>query len=179
MNILSNREIALVFWLLSFMIYAFTIKDVRKSFGKVVKNFFSRQIQAYIIISIIYFGIILYGVNKIYHLNIGLIKDSILWFCISGLYFTQKIITNKIKDFSIVSRLKDNITFLVFIELLANTYVFPVIIEIIIVPISLFVFIFYDVAKKHKDAELLMPIINKIRTLLSKINRTILKTRFP
>lgn len=167
MEILTNREIALIFWICILIVFSVIIKNIRQSVYKVIRILLSMQMQLFIVISGVYFVLLLFVINKIYYLNNGLIKDSFLWFLINGLYVTLKIITNRNSGFKLISRLKENISLIILIELLVNTYVFPVFIEILIVPISFFVYLFLDVVENHENKELILPIVHKVKNVLN------------
>lgn len=82
MDILDNREIASIFWLLVVLIvilFSPKMVSVRASFRGVMSAFFVRQIMTILTLMIIYMSLIIYALSKLNLWNIGQIKNTIFW----------------------------------------------------------------------------------------------------
>jgi len=90
-------------------------------------------------LSFIYFILIELLINIFFSLNCSLLKDSILWFIFSGVIATSNSIHCKSSEELFSKHIISNLKFTLIFEFLVNFYVFPLFIEILIIPI---VFIF-------------------------------------
>ncbi len=121
------------------------------------------------IVSSIYFVFLELVINILYSLNYSLIKDSILWFIFSGIIATTNSIHSKNSKELFKKHIVVNLKVTLIIEFLINFYVFPLIIEILIIPII----IFFEISKysltKVEDSsgkDLLLKIIRIIEAVL-------------
>jgi hypothetical protein len=131
----NNREIALIFYLVLFIVWTMTKKDIRESIFRVIKSMFAKKILISILILLIYISVIVVGLSFIDLWNSKLIKDTIYWTFGTGfiLMVNSNKALNEEKYFGKI--LKDNIKLLVIVEFIVGLYVFGIITEFILMPI--------------------------------------------
>lgn len=133
-GLFNNREIAAAIWMLVFFVWILTIKGVRKSIGQVMVQFFNPSLFIPLFLSFIpalAVVILLYWL-KLWDLSV--LKETIYWFIGSGLAMSFRM--DKIKSLkqSYKDTVKDVITLLVVLEFFINFYVFPIWVELILLP---------------------------------------------
>lgn len=138
-SFLNNREIAILFWLVVFFIWASLSKDVRASMFQVLKIFFSPKIISSVIAMIINVSLIIFIFYKVELWNSSLIKDTIYWFL--GTAFILLMNTNKANQDEQYFRkvLLENLTFIIGLEFIINLYSFSLIVELFLIPIVTFI----------------------------------------
>lgn len=135
-NSLNTREIAIIIWLIVFLIAIFFINSTRKASLDVLRAFFSIKIIIPFIGMILYISLILFILSYLGLFNINLTKEMIFWFFIGAvpLFFKTAYIKKKYKNFfrnNALEFIKLTTVFGFFI----NFYTFNIIIELILVPV--------------------------------------------
>ena len=137
LSFFSNRELALLIWLIIVLVYSL-IKDKWRCYLKriITSAFALKLIIVYITLIIYAFVIIL----LLYLTNIWeicLLKDTIIWLLFSALATAFTLIN--IKNFSYFTGLiKSNITVTAIVQFIINLYSFSLAIELIMLPIIVF-----------------------------------------
>ncbi len=134
-NFFSAREIAILFWLSILVIYSLTKKNFGKSFVELIRVFFQHKIIVPILLLIIYVELQILGLVKIGVWETSLLKDTIYWPMFVG--FPMLLKSSKIRSEKkyFKSVFKDSIKGIVILEFIANFYSFPLLMELIIIPI--------------------------------------------
>ena len=83
--VLNNREISWVVWLLIFFIFAFSIKEFRKSLPALVKAFFQYQIIFLFCLLSAYVSFVIYVFFEIGLWRPSMLKETIFW-CIGSVF---------------------------------------------------------------------------------------------
>ena len=158
-GILNDRELAIFYWLIAVSIYIFLsdkMKDVRKSIRDLVSAFFVRQIISVLLMMILYMGIIVYVLSEVELWNATQVKNTIFWCAFVGFMSLFKLETiKKNNDFfkhSVISNLK----LLAIIQFIVGVYTFPLLVEIILVPLYVTIGVMTAIAasdKKHAQVE--------------------------
>lgn len=135
---LNNREIAIIIWIVAFFIWALTNSNVRISIINLLKVFFQKKIQILFIAMIAYIVYIILILSKINFWDFSALKDTIIWFFGTALvtfFALNKALQN---DDYFKQVVLDNVKFAVVLEFIVNIYTFSLPIEIIIVPVIIF-----------------------------------------
>tara|TARA_R110000751_G_scaffold2049_19_gene11107 strand:- start:1511 stop:2353 length:843 start_codon:yes stop_codon:yes gene_type:complete len=161
----NTRELAIIFWLTLFLIFALTKKDVRKSSIKLIQAFFQHKLIVLFLLMIIYVQLQILGLVKLGLWDTSLLKDTIYWPMLVGFPLLMK--TNKIGSEKkyLKSIFKDSIKGIVILEFIANFYSFSFIAELILIPIMTIVGVSTVYTKdepKYKAAEKLFDNITMI-----------------
>lgn len=134
-----------------------------------ISSIINPKIMVFLLISLVYFCCILKIECSIFHLDKSQIKDAILWFIGSGIIATINMINLSSSREIIKKHFLDNIKVTVFIEFLISTYVFPLLAELVIIPIIFLISILIAMAKmdeKYKDVNRLLSITQGLFGLL-------------
>lgn len=153
-TILSNREIAILIWLILFIAFALYHTE-KKSITDISKPLLEAKIISPILLSIIYTGGIIYLLKLVSLWDEHLLKDSVLWFLFIGLPLIFKFATheNQIRIFKKV--FFENFKLILIAEFVINFYTFPLLVELILIPFLSFMAIseiITDQKEKYKSA---------------------------
>jgi hypothetical protein len=160
MQLFNNRELATAFWVLIFSIWAIHKKEIRKSFVAFLRTLWNFKIILFIFLALSYviFTVIILKMINIW--EVGLLKDTIIWFFFGALAMVIRYITANDTDDIFYQILKDDIKVMILLEFIINTYTFPLIVELILVPFITFIAIF-DVVSRMKEEYLSITKITK------------------
>lgn len=162
MEALNNREIASAIWVLLFVAWAFSKKEVRSAFSSVL-NAFSKKV-----ILVPFSLLIIHTLASVWILNlIGIwdatqIKSTFLWFI--GVAAVSFFRINKIADDCHYFRnaIKDNLKIIVFIEFLVAFYTFNLVVELIFVPFMALIGALLAVSKTDEKYILAQNLLSKL-----------------
>jgi len=91
--------------------------------------------------------------------NISFLKDTIIWFLFSGIVTCVNAITSRSDKNKLKKIIYENLKALILIEFIVNYYTFPLIIELIVMPIIILIFLldtFTDNKEKYSSVTKLM-----------------------
>lgn len=158
----NNREIALIFYLLIFILWTFTQTKIRGSIFGLVKALFAKQIFISILFLLFYISLAVYALSLADLWNLSLIKDTIYW--TFGVGFILMMNSNKamqeenyFKKFVI-----ENVKLFMIIEFVLGLYVFGIITEFILMPIVIFLSMLLGYIEVYEEHE-------KVKNFLLKI----------
>jgi hypothetical protein len=131
----NNREIATAFWLLIFLAWALRKPNIRKSLAGLVRAFCRFKIIAAVCVMLLY-TVAVVGVLAAFCLwNIALLKDTIVWFCVSAVVMMVRFGTSDESENIFRKVLVDSLKVVIVLEFLANTYTFSLPAELVITPV--------------------------------------------
>src|ERR1019366_8033017 len=147
----SNREIALFFWLSVLFLWFLAKKEIRTSFGGVLKAFLNKCFLTFSFILVIYTILMVFCMHKIDLWDILLLKETLFWFF--GVAFVLMMNITKVKGMDYFkSTVKHSIRGAVIIEFLVNFYTFSLAIELVFIPLIVILSLtkFYLEIKKER-----------------------------
>jgi len=111
---------------------------------------------------LLYVSLIVYFLKKIGLWDIGLLKDTVLWFF--GVAFIMVINFNKVSENEYYFRkvLLDNLKLVVLLEFIINLYVFSLAVEIILLPVLFSIVVLSAVAESKKEFLIVRKVSNFI-----------------
>lgn len=135
LKLFTTREQAIIIWIAVFIIWSLFQKNLRNSLAGLVHAFFQKKILAAFLMMILYVGLAVYLLFRINLWDAVLVKDTIFW--IIGTAFILFLNLNKaVEDKDYFKKiLLDNLKFILILTFLINFYTFPLIIELITLPI--------------------------------------------
>jgi hypothetical protein len=136
-DIFSTRELSILIWISIALIFAMISKGIRDGLFGVLKLIFEKTIGLILLLFTIYICAITFLLYKVHLWDLSLLKDSLFWFLTVAivLFFT----INKAKDDRYFKNLlKENIKWTILIEFVVNFYTFSLPIELIFVPLMIF-----------------------------------------
>lgn len=160
-NTFDNREKATACWMVVFVVFAMTHREIRKSLLSLLKAFFHKKILLLVGVLIGYVTASIWVLYKINLWDTFLVKDTIYWFLGTALVLT--FTANKIKDGGYFKELMiDSLKLTVLMEFIINFYVFSFWLELLFFPILIFVVGMHTVAKsddKYAPARKVLDIV--------------------
>jgi hypothetical protein len=149
-NSLSNREIAILFWMVVILTVLIYISKSSKAFLGVVKAFFDRKlVYCYIIIGA-YLFLVIKILNKTIFWEAYLFKDFAIWlvgFAMVSFFSINKINTNS----ELVKRFLKIFSATIIIDFIINFFTFELGWELIIIPVVSFIAILQYFAELNKE----------------------------
>ena len=138
MDILNNREWALVIWFFIFIIFALfsrKMKKVRESFTQFVKPFFAKKIITTLVLMVIYITIVVFALFKIGLWESHQLKNTLIWAVSVGFLSFFKI--NSIKEYHRFFKklVLDNLKLIVIVQFIVGFYTFSLLTELLLVPL--------------------------------------------
>ena len=160
----NNREIATAIWLLLIATYVLRYQTVRDA----VKSLFSVHPKILVLLALMLaYAIAEIALLAFFHAwHIGLLKDAILWFCFTGFTLLMNTVTSSHKENTFAAVLRDNGKVMLFITFLLNTYVLPLLRELILVPGITFVAVLAAFANGKKEDHLVANLMNGILAIV-------------
>lgn len=138
-EVFNNRELAIIIWSLIGVIFVWVAsKNMRELLIKVVKCLFCKQfIKLYIAMGI-YIAFVIYFLWKIGYWQIELLKDTIIWFCFTGIILAFKTI-HQGKNLSYFKQiLVDSFKISIVVQYIIGAYNCSLWEELILIPLMLF-----------------------------------------
>lgn len=173
----NNREIATVFWLLIFLVWALQKANIRKSLFVVLRSCFRPKILILVYLMALYTAAVVIVLAAIDLWNASLLKDTIVWFCFTAMgMMIRSVTSNKTEDiFRTV--LGDSIKIVIVLEFLVNTYTFSLPAELAIVPVLTFVAMLGAFTSSHKQYAVVAKIIKRMQTIIGLVILVIVARR--
>lgn len=162
----NNREIALISYLLIFILWTFTQKKIRKSFVPVIKAILAWKILASIFVLMLYVALVVYGLFKIEFWDKSLIKDTIYWTFGVGLVIMMSFDKALKEEHYFKNLVKENFKVLLIIEFIVGLYVFGIITEFILMPFVIIFSMLLGYTEVYKEHEQVRKIVNGLFGIL-------------
>jgi hypothetical protein len=121
-EILNNREKAILVWLVVFFIFVLFQKSVRKTILDLLKFMFLSKISIIFMGSLIYSGLIVFLLYEIRFWNFLMVKDTVYW--IFGTSFVLLMNSNKENTSSYLRVILDCLKVTIILEFIINLYSF-------------------------------------------------------
>ncbi len=153
---LNNREIAIGIWLLATFIISLSKRNIRSSLQNFLGAFFSKTSVFILLLMIAYLSSIVFALKLFSLWNIYLLKDTIIWFVFVGAPISYSIFASHDNEKVFSGFLIDNLRFTVLVEFLVNSYTFPLLGELILVPVVTIIFMilgYTSVFRENKNVE--------------------------
>lgn len=174
-EIFSNRELALIIWLLLFIFSFIFIPKIGKYVSGLLMAFFRKKIILVLLFGAIYTFLTI-CIFKYFGLwNESLIKATIIWYCFSAFPLLLKRISIKPQE-SWWHVIRDYLTAIAILEYIVNIFSFSLIVELIMVPILTAMAGVLLVADKNSLKDRL--VINFLNSLLSIFGLVVLTYSF-
>lgn len=166
MDLFSTREIATIVWSLIALFFILKNKETRKCIINIVEILFSKNILIPFIVILGYSGLLLLMTLKLRIYEYLDLKDIIIWVLFAGVPLCYGA-SNKVLDKNYFREIvKENIKFIILIEFIIDTFTFPIIAEMLIIPVFTFLIIFELVSGTKKEYEKANRVISYILSTL-------------
>ena len=153
LGLFTNREFAIATWLILFIILIGILsihnQELRKSIFDVFKTLLSKPLRILIITLVIYFLVVTYLFSILSFWKNTYLKDIVLWFTLSGIYFVMKSVDSDNSGHYIRNYIKQNIQFSIFINFIVSYFTFFYFVELLL-QLFLCLLIIFNVFTKEK-----------------------------
>lgn len=153
LGLFTNREFAIATWLILFIILIGILsihnQELRKSIFDVFKTLLSKPLRILIITLVIYFLVVTYLFSILSFWKNTYLKDIVLWFTLSGIYFVMKSVDSDNSGHYIRNYIKQNIQFSIFINFIVSYFTFSYFVELLL-QLFLCLLIIFNVFTKEK-----------------------------
>jgi len=158
----SSREKALVIWIFVLLIFVLLRKEIRSSFFQILKMMFLSKLSLVFIGTIIYAVLISRMLQEVSLWNILLLKDTLFW--ILGTAFVLAMGINKaISDSRYFKKLALSVFALsIMVEFVVNLYTFSFWIEMILIPVFVFIGGMLGIAETDTKYSSVKKILNSV-----------------
>lgn len=131
----SSREVATGIWLVLLLAFALTKADVRQALARLLVTFVRPKILVPVVLMGAYTAGVVWILSNVGLWDFSLLKDTILWFILTGFVVATTAVTSPTPDQVIVSSLRDSLKVVVLLEFLVNAHTFSLPAELLLVPI--------------------------------------------
>lgn len=163
---LTNREIAIIFWLSVLFIYALINCGTRRALIHVIRNLTSKIIIIVFTLMFIWVSTIVYILYLIGFWGINLIKDTIIWLIFTAFALLINSTSKALEQGFFKNKVIENITYIVLIEFIANTYTFNLIVEIVLIFLLALLGGLQAVAGREEKDKPFLSIVNGLVSIL-------------
>lgn len=147
----NNRELAIAFWLVLLAVWALRKPEIRKSIVGVFRAFWRVKIVVPVCLMLLYVSCIVVLLEAIGMWKIHLLKDTVVWFFVGAMAMMMRFATAE-EAGNIFSKIfSDSIKIVILLEFLVNTYIFPFVVELILVPLLTFIAMIDVVASMNEE----------------------------
>jgi len=174
MDVLNNREWAILIWLIALLMYVVfmpKMEPVRHSALKTLKCFFVWKIQALLLLALFYVSLVVYFLHEMSLWHIGQLKNTLIWF-IAVAFLSFFDLDKYKKNSGLFKRtILDSIKLITLVEFLISFYVLPILAELIFFPILVLITMMHAYSltdKKYKS------INNLFETILALIGLSLI-----
>lgn len=172
LDILNNREWALVIWFFAFIIFAAFSKKmdkVRESVKHLFKAFFVKAIVSIFILMIIYIMTVVFVLFKVGLWEFSQLKNTIIWATSVGALSLFKINSIKENRQFFKDAVLDNLKLIAIVQFVVGVYTFGIFIEILIVPVLVILGAMLALAQTDEKYHLVEKILNGIMVTFGSI----------
>jgi len=150
-DIFSSREIALGIWAFVLIIALFVNKKIRSSFYGMIKIALSRHLSIPFLCILIYTGVFTFILTRFSIWEWIYLKDIIIWVLFAGVPTCFKAISKSVIEKFYVKIVLDNIILSAFVEFILSTFTFHLAIELLLIPILVFLFLAQAMAETRNE----------------------------
>lgn len=169
MSLFNNREIASAIWLLVIFTFLLGKRDIRKSLFNVIKSLFHIKILSSIFIMMAYTTGIVIALYLVKLWNISLLKDTVVWFCFTGVVMSFNLVTLREDENLFRKIIIDNIKIVIIIEFLVNTYTFSLVGELVFIPFMTLIVMLDVVAKTDKKYLAVAKLMSRLQIIIGLV----------
>lgn len=148
---LNGREKAVIVWLLIFLFWALTQKNIRTSIINLLKAFFQKKIVVVFLAMFVYVFFIILLFSKLQIWNASITKDTVFWILGSAFVLLMNVNNATQDDHHFKKILLDNLKLILVLEFIVTLYSFNFWIEMIFVPVMFLIVAMGAVAEIKKE----------------------------
>jgi len=163
---ITNRELAVAIWILVFLAWVLTKKDIRRAFGNILRVFLRRLIA----LSLTLIAVYIYAETRILSF-VGVwdeshVKDTIIWAVTIGVVMFINITKISNDEQFYRKAALDNFKVSVILSFLVNLHTFSLPVELLLVPLSALLVGVQAVAQSKEEHKPVQALINNVLMVL-------------
>lgn len=165
MDTFSTREIAVVFWTVTFLTGALSMKGVRKSaLNLATQAVFSKLIFVWISLAT-YALILVAGLRELGLWTPDLLKETLIWFAFSALAYPFQFHDPQEAPRVLRVLIRDSLSVLIVVEVLVDAYTFSLPVELILVPIVAAIALIGAVADMREEHKPVAKLLGNVQAI--------------
>ncbi len=167
---ISNREMALLIWIVILLLWMLSSNSVRKSLSNVLKVFFVWKIVSLYAIFCLYASSLTWLSYKADFFDLGLLKDTIIWTLGTAVIMVAQSI--KVTNWGYFREIvKDTLKWTIVLEFINSFYTFSLPVELVLLPVLTLIglLIAYSEAFKDKltnDQKKVAPLLRNVTSFI-------------
>jgi hypothetical protein len=131
-----------------------------------LRAFCHTKILASVVLMLLYVLGLIEALHAVGMWNIGLLKDTIIWFFVGALAMMVRFATANDTENLFRRIVKDSVKIVIVLEFLVNTYTFPLAVELILVPILTFIAMIDAFTSMHEEYAIVAKITNGLQAVV-------------
>lgn len=172
MEVLSNREWALVFWitvLFAYILVAKNMDSAREALKAIISAFFVRQILSVLFLMLMYMGVMIYALSEQGLWDSQQIKNTIIWCASIGLMSLFKMQSIKEGSSFFKHLVLDSLKLVAILEFVVGVYPFNFFVEIVLIPILTIIGAMIAIAESDDKHQLVKKILDSVLAIFGVI----------
>lgn len=165
MGLFNNREIATAVWLIVLALWLLKRPEIRKSLVNALRAFCHAKILTIVFLMSLYVLGLILALWFLGMWNFDLLKDTIVWFFVGAMVMMFQFATAGDTNILFRKVVADSIKVMIVLEFFVNTYTFPLLIEIVLVPVFSSIMMLDIVASMDKKYELVSKFLGDLQAL--------------
>ncbi len=156
---LNNREIAVYLWTVVGSLAVLLIPGCRRSLRSMLSIVVSPKVLLPFLLMFGYTAGCVVALQKLHLWDPSLLRDTVLWACSAGVLMLFNALSQRGNERFFKDTATDAVMLIVVVEFIANVYVFPLAVELIAVPLIVFLSMMKAVAEldpKNRPADVLL-----------------------
>ena len=150
----SARELAIGIWLVVALAVLFALAhrkpEIRRSLTGLLRALLNHHILVFVGSTAAYASLAVFFLFLAGYWHVGFLKDTILWFVFSGIVLSFRSASSTDDEKFLLGVVKAGLKVMVVVEYLVNAYVFPIVVELLIQPLIVFVSFLDTVSKRDE-----------------------------
>jgi len=162
---LSNRELAIVIWMMVFILLACCVHSVRAPLFNLIKAFFAWKLTVGYLVMIAYVSLVLFTLRTLGIWRYSSVASILVWFvCVAFVLLFQWERATKAAFFK--TAIKENLRLVILVEFIVNLYVLNLFIELLLVPLFVVIAVMIAVAERDAKYETIRKFLNRLMIIL-------------
>ncbi len=150
-ELFTTREQAIFIWIAFFIIWAVFQKNIRTAILGLFKAFLQKQIAIAFTVMFFYVALIVYLFSQIQLWEAVLLKDTIFWLLGTAFVLFMNLNKTSENEHYFKNIISENLKLLLVLVFIINFYTFHLLVELILVPLILFIVMMNAVAESKDE----------------------------
>jgi hypothetical protein len=165
----TTREIAIAIWVAVFLGWALAQPAIRASFISILRTATHWKLIAIYLVPGVYIAGVVGVLYAVGWWNINLLKDTVVWFLFSGIALAASGLRLGTSTGEWRAVLRDQVKALILVEYVVNTYTFSLWIELLLVPLLVFIALLDVVAQMDPKTAAVAKLTTALQAILGLI----------